>query len=201
MCRSLASSLTAASHVATSALSFLTTDKHNAWLKVFARYLRKWCGLQCILGEHLRHSEDNKKTIDIIVINPGRLDEWPLAADPTTVNPMLPTYLNNGGDVLFKAFKMRHNQKMKKHARACEALNRAFLPITISTTGAIGMDDFRSWWDAVWAQAVHDQQLLGVNAFEVNQAKQHAESALHAVIVTHTANAIEFLVTPPPLQG
>ena len=63
------------------------------------------------------------------------------------------------------------------------------------------MDDFRSWWDAVWAQAVHDQQLLGVNAFEVNQAKQHAESALHAVIVTHTANAIEFLVTPPPLHG
>ena len=60
------------------------------------------------------------------------------------------------------------------------------------------MNDFHQWWDAVWAQAVHDQQLLGMHAFEVNRAKQHAESALHATIVAHTANAIEFLRTPPP---
>ena len=53
------------------------------------------------------------------------------------------------------------------------------------------MHDFRQWWDTVWAQAVHDQQLLGTNAFEVNRAKQHAESALHATTVAHTANAIE----------
>ena len=111
---------------------------------------------------------------------------------------MLPTYLNKKGDVLLKAFKVRHADKMKKHAKACENLNRAFLPIIISTTGALGMNDFHQWWDAVWAQAVHDQQLLGMHAFEVNRAKQHAESALHATIVAHTANAIEFLRTPPP---
>ena len=40
------------------------------------------------------------------------------------------------------------------------------------------MHDFRQWWDTVWAQAVHDQQLIGTNAFEANRAKQHAESAL-----------------------
>ena len=33
------------------------------------------------------------------------------------------------------------------------------------------MHDFRQWWDTVWAQAVHDQQLLGTHAFEVNRAK------------------------------
>ena len=185
-------------HQSQCSLSYLVTEKHNAWLKVLARYLRKWCGLQCILGEHLQHSEDNRKTIDIIIITPGRLDEWPLACDPTTINPMLPSYLSKKGDVLLKAFKAKHAEKMRKHAQACEALNRAFLPIIISTTGAVGMNDFHQWWDAVWAQAVHDQQLLGMHAFEVNRAKQHAESALHATIVVHTANAIEFLRTPPP---
>ena len=71
----------------------------------------------------------------------------------------------------------------------------------ISTTGAVGMNDFHQWWDAVWAQAVHDQQLLGKHAFEVNRAKQYAESALHATIVVHTANAIEFLKPAPLEQG
>ena len=36
------------------------------------------------------------------------------------------------------------------------------------------MHDFRQWWDTVWAQAVHDQQLLGTHAFEVNQSRQAA---------------------------
>ena len=111
------------SPIAECPLSYLVTEKHNAWLKVLARYLRKWCGLQCILGEHLQHSEDNRKTIDIIIITPGRLDEWPLACDPTTINPMLPSYLNKKGDVLLKAFKAKHAEKMRKHAHACEALN------------------------------------------------------------------------------
>ena len=146
----------------------------------------------------LQHSEDNRKSIDIIIIRPGRLDEWPLACDPTTINPMLPSYLKRKGNVLHKGFKAKHAEKMRKHAKACEALNRAFLPIIISTTGAVGMHDFRQWWDTVWAQAVHDQQLIGTNAFEVNRAKQHAESALHVTIVAHTANAIEFLHTPAP---
>ena len=111
---------------------------------------------------------------------------------------MLPSYLKRKGNVLLKAFKAKHAEKMRKHAHAGKALNRAFLPIIISTTGAVGKHDFRQSWDTVWAQAVHDQQLLGTNAFEVNRAKQHAESALHATIVAHTANAIEFLRTPAP---
>eukprot|EP00964_Phaeocystis_antarctica_P041377 scaffold23655_cov65-Phaeocystis_antarctica.AAC.7 len=44
-----------------------------------------------------------------------------------------------------------------------------------------------------------------MHAFEVNRAKKHAESALHATIVVHTANVIEFLnagmpAKPAPLE-
>ena len=43
---------------------------------------------------------------------------------------MLPSYLKRKGKVLLKAFKAKHAEKMRKHAaHACEALNRAFLPI------------------------------------------------------------------------
>ena len=59
----------------------------------------------------------------VIIIKPGRLDEWTLACDPTTINPMLPSYLKRKGNVLLKAFKAKHAEKMRKHAHACEALN------------------------------------------------------------------------------
>ena len=42
------------------------------------------------------------------------------------------------------------------------------------------MNDFHQWWDAVWAQAVHDQQLLRVQSlFEPTKTGKLAGIALN----------------------
>ena len=100
-------------------ISHISTMRHNAWLDVASKQLRKWCGISSILGQHLRHSETNKKTIDGIFMDPARPEQWPTCCDNTCINPMLPSFVRNTFAVTEYAAEAK---KIDKHEKGCRSI-------------------------------------------------------------------------------
>ena len=170
-------------------ISHITTLRHNAWLDVVAKQLRKWCGITSVLGQHLRHSEKNKRTIDAIFMDPSRPEQWPTCCDNTCISPMLPSFVR----YTFRTTEgAAEDKKQDKHERECIAIERHFVAAVLTTAGSMGCKPFLDWWDAIWRQASYQHVRPDVTAYDIYAAKQHTEASLHAVIVRHCAMATEY---------
>ena len=162
-------------------------------LDVVAKQLRKWCGITSVLGQHLRHSEKNKRTIDAIFMDPSRPEQWPTCCDNTCISPMLPSFVR----YTFRTTESAAGDRKKdKHERECIAIERHFVAAVLTTAGSMGCKPFLDWWDAIWRQASYQHVRPDVTAYDIYTAKQHTEASLHAVIVRHCAMATEYLKTP-----
>ena len=152
------------------------------------------------MGQHLRHSETNRCTIDAIFSDPTRPEQWPYCCDLTCINPMLPTYAQGSYEHTIQA---REAVKIGRHARGCRSLNRHFIAAVVTPAGSMGRKAFLDWWQAVWKQASYQQVRYDCTARDIHVAKQHAEASLHAILVRHSTHATEFLQTPanPPTHG
>ena len=173
-------------------MSYMSTMRHNAWLDVISKQLRKWCGITSILGLHLRHSESNKRTIDAIFTDPARPEQWPMCCDNTCVNPMLPSYVRHTYSDTVRA---RERDKIEKHERGCRSLDRHFVAAILTPAGSMGRKTFLDWWDSTWKRASYQQVRFDCTVRDIYAAKQHAEACLHATIVRHTTLATEQLTS------
>ena len=181
-------------------MHYLSTRRHDAWLETISKQLRKWCGIATIMGQHLRHSETNRRTIDAIFSDPTRPEQWPICCDLTCVNPMLPTYARGSYELTTQA---RETEKIDRHGSGCRSLHRQFVAAVVTPAGSMGRKAFLDWWQAVWKQASYQNVRYDCTARDIHNAKQHAEACLHAVLVRHSTHATEFLKTPaiPPTRG
>ena len=51
------------------------TTRHNQWIDSVVKDLRKWAGVVCQVAQQLYHSENNNRTVDLLVYRPDRPSE------------------------------------------------------------------------------------------------------------------------------
>ena len=172
------------------------TTRHNQWIDSVVKDLRKWAGVVCQVAQQLYHSENNNRTVDLMVHRPDRPSEPATMADPTIFCPMLPAHSSKAASDIAACILAIHKGKSDKHHAGCTAAGRTFLPVVITTLGGVGNTDWWDYWDVLWRDAITSHCQKGGLRHEATFAKQQAAAHAQAVLTRHTADAI-ILLAPP----
>jgi hypothetical protein len=171
---------------------YLPSLRHNAMLRLIATVTDRWMGYMCLEGRYLEHTEAKKTAVDLLIMDPHHVNDWPLMADLTLSCVNLGKSLTEVCTDINRLFDRRTKEKDKKHAKACFNAKRSFLAMVFTTEGS-ACHEFFVWWDRSWALATTLHELAGGNARTVARAKQQSMASLQAISVRHTANAIRTL--------
>ena len=134
----------------------------------------------------------SKRSTDLYIVFPGRVDELPVAVDYTCACPFLARYRSTAKDDFAKFMGRREQDKVNRHAQWCanHRSKRNFVAAVGTTLGGVGGDVFRELFDKIFMRAMVKDQIAGGSGFGVQEQKQMLKQRLQAIIINYTAQHV-----------